>query len=229
MGDIAYSYKAFEDLFRFRNIGNNGSNMIFLDFMNFIPSPNTIKQDFTQTRLIEYLYNSDNITLAYSNFFNNSHSGPMNKTSHIYYLLYKNKYLGMTFKTTDFKSDSTFSEQPILDLFDNIYNFKESIYTKKNISTNSFDYFAKRGCNFENITEKSQFLFQNGDLSNTLYIPGNIDKCKAMNIAYLQNDIINDNNQQMIVNLYFLNPVTLIIFNYQIQFTRKFTFGLHIF
>jgi len=226
MGDVSYTYQAFQSLFYKRNIMIANNSLVYIDILNHEASPFRIKDNFIQTRLMDYLYNPDNVTLDYTLFWPNK--TVTSNDSNNYYLLYKNKYLGMTFQTFDFVDDLSDSDQS---LFNNIYDTLEEALNGTLPPLDYYGFLNVRDCIFHPFseTEKNQYLFEDPTtLSKTLFIPANINKCDALNIAFLENDMIDNSIQAMIANLYFMNPVTQIIFNYQIGFSRKFTYGKNI-
>jgi len=224
MQDVSSTFQAFEKLIYEKNIAFNLSqqSMYTIDFLNYAHDPQQIKELFTQTRILDYLYNPDNNTLDHD-LLNANFS--LNDSSIHYFLFLKNRFLGMTFQTIEFSGDQSDNQFAIDDFFTDIYSTYDDVFNREASSTNDSQYITDRGCQYQP-TEAQQYLFSDSPLFlKTLFIPGNITKCQALNIAFLENQMIDENNQEMYLNLYFINQVTQVIFNYQIAFTRDFTYG----
>lgn len=222
MSDISYTFNAFEKLFHERYIQlDRFHGIAYLDDLNYLGRPDLLQLMFLQTRLIDYLYNNDNKTLANNNLTNLTQK----PDSSIHYLLYTNKFLGVTMKITDFDEETTDYAKAAQEFLKNIYADIGEIYHGKFTPPTDFGFGKERGCSFKNLTasgEANKYLFQK---AKTLFIPGNVSTCDAFNIAFLQNDIIKDGNKMITVNMYFLNPVTMIIYNYQLILKREFNHG----
>lgn len=216
--NISYIYDNFENLIKYRNIfvSQADNQSVYLESLNFQPDSFLIRDFYLQTRLIDYLYNSDYNNLDY---FNDSNK---NISSNTYYLFSKNRYLALTLEISNFNEDETDSSE-VKEFFNNIYSNKEEILNEKKTNS-STKYILDRGCKFENFSGKN--YISEDDSLQTLFFPSNITKCDALNIAYLENQLINEKNKIILANLYFKNPVSNIIFNYQIKFSRVFTHGI---
>lgn len=224
MQDVSYINKALEALFDSRSIGiafdNGAEDFMFLDQLQEKSDPDFIKETFLQKRIIDYYYNSDNVTLD-SFFLYNITKNPALKD---YYLVSKNKFLGMTMKFTNF--DNLFASDSSKNFYQSLYNTKAEIYSNLKEDESLVVYMQQKNCTYFEFTEKEKEEFMiYGESYNTLFFPAAIEKCKAENIAFLQNSFISDSISDIEINGYFKNPISKIIFNYQIIFERSFPFG----
>lgn len=227
MEDASKIYQSFDKLFFKRNIGIRNVNLkgkpLFLEDFSYLNDPTLIKQIFLQTRIIDYIYNSDNITL--DNFVNSS---LVHNDSHQYYLLSKNKYIGMSMKFSNFayEENSLKNSEEIRNFLKNIYKTKDDIYFVSSTPTFKDNFITQRGCNYSKPTdnEMNRFLLYDNTY-DVLFFPPNVNKCKALNIAYLENSLISDSLKGVFINMYYKNPISEIIFNYQIIIERKFSNG----
>lgn len=226
MQDVSYIFSAYESLFYEKNIlpNSNVSSLLTIDALNYEVNPQIIKSDFIQTRLLDYVYNPDKNNLDSTFFDIDKHA---NLSLH-YYLFSKNRFLGMTIEIIDFQSSPEDDKVVIQELFTNVFpSFDEAKNGKKNENIDD-SYITERGCQQIKLSEneKNQFLFSDDSTySKILFFPGNISKCEALNIAFLENEMIGIDNMQISANLYYINPISNIIFNYHIDFRRSFTFG----
>ena len=227
MQDVSYIFSAYESLFYEKNIlpNSNVSSLLTIDAMNYEVNPQIIKSDFIQTRLLDYVFNPDKNNLD-TTFF--EIDKPQNSSLH-YYLFSKNRFLGMAIEIIDFPSNPEDDKAAIHELFTNVFpSFDEAKNGKKNENIDDSSYITERGCEKIELSEneKNQFLFfDDSTNSKILFFPGNITKCEALNIAFLENEMIGIDNMQISANLYYINPISNIIFNYHIDFRRSFTFG----
>ena len=223
MVDVELIYSNFESFIKDRNVliskQGNINEFIYLDVFNYFSNPDPMKV-YLQTRIIDYLYNPDNQTLDYSWNLNKGANVDPNNNSIDYYLFSKNKYMGMVIEVTDFVSNEFVKTDYITEFLSYVYSSVNDINGTKP-DTYSSD-ILKKGCLFHDVSQENYFI-SNGDYK-ALFFPSNITKCEALNIAYLENDMFDDNNKEIYANLYFKNPVSNIIFNYKIMFTRDFTY-----
>lgn len=227
MEDASKIYQSFDKLFFERNIGIKNVTLkgkpIFLEDLSYINNPTIIRDIFLQSRIIDYIYNADNITL--DNFVNSS---LVHNDSHQYYLLSKNKYIGMSMKFSNFayEENSLKNSEEIRNFLKNIYNTKDDIYFVRSTPIIKDTFITQRGCSYSklNDNEVNRFIIYEGTY-DILFFPPNLNKCEALNIAYLENSLISDSLKGVSINMYYKNPISQIIFNYQIIIDRKFSNG----
>ena len=234
MNDLSYIYQTFDNFFvtRSPNIFINGSTTsLNLNELKYMRNPALMKANYFQTRLLDFLYNSDDKTMECNPFINEPNYECPTDNNSFHYLLVKNKYMGMVFHVVNFENDPSVNSN--LNLFSYIYDSPASIEQNlsffKNMNTfKDSGYITERQCVIESKNSSENFYFQSY-LENILYFPSNITKCKALNIALKEHDMFDGNIQKIEANIYFKNSVSGVILCYSIVFSREIQFGIPIY
>ena len=233
MNDVSYIYKSFNNFFLERSpyVTIDGSNNFFhLDDLKNIRNQNIIKAYYFQTRLIDFLYNSDPKNLDCVPFYENMSSiscdKNVNHTKHFF--LTNNKFMGMTINVNTFENDDFTTKN--LDLFNNIYVSQEKVQKGKSFlndwnNVNNSGFMEERGCQAENKSFYQNFYYEHSETSKSLFFSANMTKCQALNIAKFEDNMFDTNIQEINAVLYFLNPISRIFFSYSIVFSRELPYG----